>query len=128
MNEEEKLILRGLIEECVCQKIEKQNDRLDAIDKKLGNHFEHLTADYNSLTLKFTELNTNYDWIKKLFDNKCVAPDGSLKDKINDAFINGKQEANIDWNNWFVRLVIGVLITNIIGMILIGAKLLISAN
>lgn len=120
IDENEKLIIRGLIAECMCNEMKGVNSHLADIDKKLGNHFEHLTADYNLLRIDYAKLNTNYEWIKKLLDNKCVAPDGSLKEIIQG---EGKQTANIDWLTWGFRLMVGTLLLNALALIFAFSKL-----
>jgi len=120
IDENEKLIIRGLISECICQEMKGVNSHLADIDKKLGNHYEHLTADFNSLKLNFTELNTNYGWLKKGLENKCVNPDGSLKDVIQS---EGKQNANIDWLTWGFRLMVGTLLLNALALIFAFSKI-----
>lgn len=120
MDENEKLIIKGLITECVCKEMEGINTHLADIDKKLGNHFEHLTANYNSLDKSVVALNTNYEWIKKMLDNKCVNPDGSLKDVLKS---DGKQDANIEWLGWGLKLLIGGIVLQAITLIFALSKL-----
>jgi hypothetical protein len=109
ITEQDKLILKQIFSEAFDDKIIPINERICDIDIKLGNHLVHTAADISGI-------NTNLKWIKESL-RKCPGP---IKNGSNQ---DGKQNANIDWLTWGIRLIIGTLVVNVIGFIFLAIEI-----
>jgi hypothetical protein len=88
-------------EDLYLESLKRISERLDAIDLKLNNHMTHIAGDISAMR-------TDIGWLKN----------GKKPDDEKG------QNANIGWLTWAVRLMIGGIVMNFIGMIFMIYKLI----
>lgn len=81
--------------------LKRISERLDSIDLKLNNHIIHISGDISAIR-------TDISWLKN------GGKDGEDK----------TQTADIGWLTWAVRLMIGGVVANFIGLIVLIYKLI----
>ena len=95
--------IKLIVSEVMEAKLAPVTKDLDDIKVKLSNHIEHFAY-------QFTEVKNDVGWLKKFFDPESNA--------IHDS----KSSADIAWLKWGVRLVIGVVVAQIIGLLVYFLK------
>lgn len=110
-------IIEGIVIGAIDRKVQPIHDELkeinrnmDNVNVKLGNHIEHFAY-------QFTEVKTDVGWLKDFITNKIIGQKSDTTTKPED------QKQNVDWLTWAVRLIIGTLIVNVIGLIFMAFEL-----
>jgi len=97
--------LKSIIAETMDEKLDPLKKDIENIKVKLGNHVEHLTDKLNVLEKNNSQISTDVDWLKKLFDPKeCARTDA-------------QQSADIAWIKWGILGVVGAGIAQIVNII-----------